>query len=187
MENSVQCSNAVQFTVFHTEKTRTASPPPLLSLRSAGWWSPLGVGEMERCWALKVNSGCTSLFGLKAVWKAVWNNIKCYQKLQKNMPVWGAPGRCNYVRRRHGNPKLLHNCLLCFFLAEQCHMANSEWAKHLYPLMKWNCWLWNIHCHQNINCHLHNTWLDAFVIQKNFDKRENNLYEHILTWDPFLI
>ncbi|CAL8237032.1 unnamed protein product [Boreogadus saida] len=46
---------------------RTASPPPLLSLRSAGRRSQLGVGEKERCRSSKANSGCTSLLGPKAV------------------------------------------------------------------------------------------------------------------------
>ncbi|CAL8338455.1 unnamed protein product [Boreogadus saida] len=53
--------------MFESDLPRTASPPPLLSLRSAGRRSQLGVGEKERCRSSKANSGCTSLLGPKAV------------------------------------------------------------------------------------------------------------------------
>ncbi len=52
--------------------------------------------------------------------------------------------------------------------------------------MKWS-WQWmSFHKNRGMKGQLHNTYWDAFVIQKNYGKHVNNLYEHILTWDFFL-
>ncbi len=48
--------------------------------------------------------------------------------------------------------------------------------------MKWS-WQWmSFHKNRGVKGQLHNTYWDAFVIQKNYGKHVNNLYEHILTW-----